>query len=312
MSGTRLAERYELIERIGTGGMAEVWRALLHGEAGFRRPVAIKRVLPNLATQQEFAAMFVEEARVVSMLQHPNLVQVHDFVRDAKGRFFIVMELVEGLDLGRWILHFVQRGEPTPWRVVAAVGAQIARGLAAAHGRTDEQGQPAPIFHRDVTPSNVLLGVHGTAKLTDFGLARAMDRVTMTTPGVVKGKLAYVAPELVSGQRASAGSDLYSLGVVLWEALAGRRLFGQVDDMKLFMLVGQGAAAPLAEHRAGRPPALYQVIERAMARRPEERFASGLALADALGAVLRAEGADVDPVELGTHVADVRRAMAAG
>ena len=184
--------------------------------------------------------------------------------------------------------------------------------VGAAHGRTDEQGQPAPIFHRDVTPSNVLLGVHGTAKLTDFGLARAMDRVTMTTPGVVKGKLAYVAPELVSGQRASAGSDLYSLGVVLWEALAGRRLFGQVDDMKLFMLVGQGAAAPLAEHRAGLPPALYQVIDRAMARRPEERFASGLALADALGAVLRAEGADVDPVELGTHVADVRRAMAAG
>ena len=205
--------------------MATVWRGCVRGAAGFARTVAIKRMLPSLSESEDFAAMFVEEARVVADLSHPNIVQVQDFGLDERGGYFIVMEWVEGLDLGRWLFSHRRDRVPTAWQSVVTVGAAIARALYCAHERVDGEGRPAPVFHRDVTPSNILIDVYGVPKLSDFGLARAMDRITLTTPGVVKGKLAYVAPELVGGHKASSASDVYSLGVVLWEALAGRRLF---------------------------------------------------------------------------------------
>jgi serine/threonine protein kinase len=188
--GRLLAGEYELVEPIGEGGMATVWRGLTHGAAGFSRKVAIKRVLPGLATDAKFGAMFVEEARVVAELAHPNIVQVHDFDQDEKGLFFIVMEWVEGVDLGRYVRTFTRAGEVTPWPYVAAIAIEVGKALAAAHERRDDAGNPAPVIHRDVTPSNVLLGVGGIAKLADFGLSRAADRASMTRPGTVKGKLA--------------------------------------------------------------------------------------------------------------------------
>ncbi|MEM9069401.1 MAG: serine/threonine-protein kinase [Myxococcota bacterium] len=185
------AGKYELLERIGFGGMAEVWRAHAHGEAGFRRPVAVKRLLPNLAGDEVFGAMLLEEARVVAALDHPNIVQTIDFRREDDTQFLLVMELVDGINLGSWIRHHQRARETTPWPLVAMIAMDVLRALSAAHERKDEQGRASPIFHRDVSPSNVLLGKHGNVKLGDFGLARAMDRVTLTTPGVVKGKLSY-------------------------------------------------------------------------------------------------------------------------
>lgn len=184
-----VAGKYELVAPIGEGGMASVWLGLTHGAAGFTRKVAIKRILPKLAVDSGFAALFVEEARVVSELQHPNIVQIHDFDRDADGRHFIVMEWIEGIDLDSYIRSFA--AAPTPWALVTAIGIEVLRALAAAHERLDSAGEPAPIIHRDVNPANILLGANGVVKLADFGLSRAMDRVSMTAPGVVKGKLGY-------------------------------------------------------------------------------------------------------------------------
>ena len=196
-----IANKYELVAPLGEGGMASVYRGLTHGAAGFTCKVAIKRVLPNLAEDAAFVAMFVEEARVVSELQHPNIVQVHDFDRDDEGRYFIVMEWIDGIDLDGWIGSF--DSAPTPWHEVAAIGVEILRGLGAAHERVDAQGNLAPVIHRDVSPHNVLLSVQGIVKLADFGLARAADRATMTAPGTIKGKLGYMAPELVKRAPAS-------------------------------------------------------------------------------------------------------------
>ncbi|MBX3249360.1 MAG: serine/threonine protein kinase [Myxococcales bacterium] len=303
----RLGGRYELLDVVGRGGMASVWRAHHHGVAGFRRPVAIKQLLPSLAANDHVAAMFVEEARVVSELSHPHVVQVHDFGRDDDGQYFIAMELVEGTDLGSWIVRHVKVGKPTPWRQVVAIVQDALRGLAAAHERRDEKGVRAPVFHRDLTPSNVLISRHGQAKLADFGLARAMDRVTMTSPGVVKGKIAYVAPEMIAGARASEGSDLYSLGVVLWEALAGRRLYEGVSDLELFVRVGRGEVPPLREVRTDLPEGLCAAADRLLAKHPDERFRSAAAAREALRDVLRADARDgggpLEPEDVAAYLA---------
>lgn len=282
--------------------MATVWRGLTHGEGGFTCPVAIKRMLPALGDNLEFAEMFVEEARIISGLQHPNIVRVHDFVRDRRGNYVIVMEWVEGIDLGRFVRAFVEADRTTPWRVVASAGAQVLRALDAAHSRRTLMGEPCPVFHRDVTPSNVLMNTYGAAKLADFGLARAMDRVTITSPGVVKGKLAYVAPELIAGARASSQSDLYSLAVVLWECLAGRRLFEGKNEMELFVNVGRGKIPPLEEQREGLPTALLEAIGRGLTKNPDDRFERAGAMAEALEKMLAEHASDPLDVVFGDAV----------
>jgi serine/threonine-protein kinase len=249
--------------------MASVYRGLTHGAAGFTCKVAIKRVLPNLAEDAAFVAMFVEEARVASELQHPNIVQVHDFDRDAEGRYFIVMEWIDGIDLGAWIGSFTT---PTPWHEVAAIGVEILRGLGAAHERVDAAGKPAPVIHRDVSPQNVLLSVQGIVKLADFGLARAADRATMTAPGTIKGKLGYMAPELVKRAPASEKSDLYSVGIILWEALAGKRLFGGTDAYDQIRKILANQIPQLRDARPDVPLPLAEVVHTALSFDPGDRF----------------------------------------
>lgn len=277
--GDIIGGKYHLIRVAGSGGMATVWRALNRADADFTRPVAVKAMHPQLAEDHEFARMFVEEARVVSGLLHPNVVQVLDFIHDDKDGYFIVMEWIEGIDLRRWLLSFRDRKGLPPWDLVALIGTDILRALAAAHGSNEQS--PA-VFHRDVTPANILIGQYGEVKLADFGLSRAMDRITLTVPGVVKGKLPYVAPEMLAGARASAGSDLYSLGIGLWECLAGQRLYNIQDPVKLFVAVGQAAIPSLAKIRSDLPEALLMVMDRLLKKEPEDRFASAQEAADAL------------------------------
>lgn len=281
MSQNWLAEKYELVGLAGQGGMATVWHGVTHGASGFTRRVAIKRLQPALARNEEFAAMFVEEARIVADLMHPNIVQIYDFCQDGEGTYFIVMEWIEGVHLGEVMTAFRRSGDALPWQPIIEVAAGVLRGLASAHHRPD-----APVFHRDVTPANILLSVHGEAKVADFGLARAMDRMTMTSPGVIKGKLAYVAPELLAGVRATAGSDIYSLGVVVWEALAGRRLFQGKNPVELYVQVGQAKVPPLHEVRADIPAHVAEVVGRLTARVPKERFEDAVVAAEALEALL--------------------------
>jgi serine/threonine-protein kinase len=297
-----IANKYELVAPLGEGGMASVYRGLTRGAAGFTCKVAIKRVLPNLAEDAAFVAMFVEEARVASELQHPNIVQVHDFDRDAEGRYFIVMEWIDGIDLFGWIESF--KGQPTPWHEVAAIGVEMLRGLGAAHERVDAQGKPAPVIHRDVSPQNVLLSVQGIVKLADFGLARAADRATMTAPGTIKGKLGYMAPELVKRAPASPKSDLYSVGIVLWEALTGKRLFGGTDAYEQIKKILANQVPQLRDIRPDVPLPLSEIVHTALSFDPSNRFEHAEEMQRALASLLKNHTEPTDDRALARSIKD--------
>jgi serine/threonine-protein kinase len=308
--GRLLGGKYELVEPIGRGGMALVWRALTHGAAGFRLPVAVKRIDPAFKGYPEVTAMFVEEARVGSALRHPNIVQVHDFGVDEGGDHYLVTEWVEGLQFGEWMQAFKLPERETPWPLVAAIGVEVLRGLEAAHARRDDQGKPAPILHRDVTPPNILIDEAGVVKLADFGMARAMDRSRMTRPNVVKGKLSYLAPELVLGEAPSVQSDLFSLGVVMWEALAMRRLFDAPTDVEVVRLLREGTIPLLSYMRASVPMGLTTTVHRALEREPRRRFGSAIEMLRTLTGVLRVLPDSMDAMALARSVVQVRELRA--
>jgi serine/threonine-protein kinase len=286
--GQLLAGKYEPIKPAGRGGMASVWLGLTHGEAGFRRRVAIKRLLQHRSKDAEFAHMFVEEARVVAELNHPNIVQIHDFGVDEYGCYFIVMEWVDGLSLDRYAGAFARRGRRTPWYLVAAISIEVLRALRAAHERVDEAGNPAPVIHRDVAPANILVGKNGIVKLADFGLSRATDRPSRTAPGVVKGKVSYIAPEVLEARSPSVRSDIYSMGVVMWETLSMRHLFGgDGTDVAIAMRVLKAKIPDLSELRPDVPEPLIAVVRRALAKDPDARFESAGEMLRALTTLLR-------------------------
>ena len=305
-----IAGKYELLERAGEGGMAVVWRGLMHGAAGFTRPVAMKQIKPALRHDERQVAMFVEEARLGSCLLHPNIAQVLDFVDDQQGAYWLVTEWVDGLDLGSLLRYYRSRQERIPWPLATLVGVGGLRGLAAAHERHAADGTPVPIVHRDVSPQNLLMGIGGAVKLSDFGLARARDRTSvLTTPGFIKGKLGYLAPELVGGMQASPQSDLFSMGSVLWEALSGHPLFTGKNDREVLRAIHRGQVAPVSDERPGLPKLLVFAIGRALCRTPNERYPSATAMAQDLEGALA--GALMSTLEiqlrLGRTVAEARR-----
>ena len=283
-----LGGKYEVLELAGEGGMAKVYRGQTHGAAGFTRPVAIKRVLAPLSQNPEFLKMFVEEARVVSELDHPNIAQIHDFDRDRSGEYYLVLEWVEGMTLAEWRQGYREHGNHTPWTLTAAIGIEVLEALHAAHVREDAEGRPAPVFHRDVTPQNVMLSNCGVVKLTDFGLARAMDRSSITKPGFVKGKISYLAPELTYEAEPSAQTDVFSVGVVLWEVLAGEKLFKGEDPLKVVGTIRDMEIPDLAQFRDDLPDRFREIIHRALRRNPNERYASSREMARELAGLLRA------------------------
>lgn len=281
---TLLGGRYRLGEEWARGGMARVYRGELLGAGDFTRPVAIKRMLPALGDDPDFARLFVEEARVVTALSNPHIVEILDLVFDDEQRACIVMEWIDGVDLGTYRGLHARIGETTPWPHIARAGLHTLRALAAAHERPE-----GPVIHRDVTPTNILLSTGGVAKLVDFGLARAGDRATITSPGVVKGKLGYIAAELIAGERPSARTDLYALGVTLWEALAMRRAFDGKNTIELMVQAGRGAIPELSSLRTDVPPELAAAVHRLCARDPGERFETARAAAEALATHLGAD-----------------------
>jgi serine/threonine-protein kinase len=300
--GRRIGNKYELVAPVGEGGMASVWRGLTLGAAGFSRKVAIKRVLPELAHDSKFAAMFVEEARVVADLAHPNIVQVHDFDHDDRGNYFIVMEWVEGLDLEKWIRAHRKSGHATPWAECASIAVGVLEGLGAAHERVDDLGRPAPVIHRDVTPTNILIAKNGIVKLADFGLAKAMDRASMTKPGTVKGKLAYMAPEILAGRPASVLSDLFGVGIVLWESLARARLYDGKTDVDVVLKAKEAKVPRIDELRPDIPLTLAEAVHTALAREPAERFETAREMRQTIASVLRSEPVPTGPDPLAESV----------
>jgi len=279
--------RYALYDAIASGGMATVHLGRLIGHVGFERTVAIKRLHPQFAQDPEFVSMFLDEARVVGRIRHPNVVPTLDVVA-ASGELFIVMEYVQGESLARLIKASVAQGSRIPPPFVATMMAGVLHGLHAAHEARNERGEPLGVVHRDVSPQNILVGTDGVARVLDFGVAKAAGRIQTTREGQLKGKLAYMAPEQVSGV-VGRGTDIYAASVVLWEALTGKRLFSGDNDAHVMKLVLEGRITPPSEIIPDLPPALDALTLRGLSREPADRFPTAkdmaLALEDAIAHV---------------------------
>jgi serine/threonine-protein kinase len=286
-AGDLIGRRYQLIELAGHGGMADVWRADVVGDLGFRRPIAVKQMHPGLADQPMYVQMFVEEARLGAGLESPNLAEIRDFVYE-NGNYYIVMEWIEGLDLGTWIRYHTHRNEAPRWELASAIGVGVLRALAACHERQGTDGQPCPVVHRDVSPHNIMITTRGLVKLIDLGLAMAPDRQTETTePGVVKGKMSYLSPEIVCGARPSPPADQFAVGSVMWETLVGRKLFDGPTDYDTYLRLRDCQVQPLKAYRPDVPADVVHLVNRALSARPEERYPSAREFARQIGTVLK-------------------------
>jgi eukaryotic-like serine/threonine-protein kinase len=314
--GLLIGGRYELLELVGEGGMSLVWKGVSRSTDLFTRRVAIK-VMKSFQAVQPHLDMFLEEARIGADLQHPHLIQVFDFVAHGTGArtdYCLIMEWIEGMDLRTLIKCMNRLDRPLPWALVAHVGVGVLRGLAAAHERKLADGSHAPVIHRDVAPQNILLGLNGCIKLADFGLARARDRASrLTAPGMVKGTLSYMAPEILRGKPACLASDQFSVGCALWEALAGERLFDGATDADVVVAIRSGHIRPLADRRPDVPPSLIAAIERSLSSDPDHRFMSARTMVQEIGDVLRHEGPFVDAdLVVATTIAQARDAPKLG
>jgi serine/threonine protein kinase len=280
--------RYVLLDRIGVGGMAEVFRAVMPGAEGFRRTFVVKRILGSLSQSASFVEMFVREARILALLDHPSIVQVYDF-GNVDGNYFLAMEYVRGRDLQAVLRRLRQTQRTCPPSIAMFVAREIAGCLGYAHDLCGPDGKALNLIHRDVSPSNIMCANAGGVKLLDFGIAKVFgdDPAERTERGAFKGKLAYMAPERVKREPIDGRSDLFSLGVVMWEMLTGRRLFRGANDLETLRNVLE-AAIPLPSSIAPDvPPGLDGVVMRALARDPAARYASGHELADELEELLQ-------------------------
>jgi serine/threonine protein kinase len=281
--------RYVLLELIGRGGMAEVYRAVAHGLEGFQRVFVIKRILKEKCATPEFVEMFVNEARISALLNHPNIVQIYDFGQ-IDGSYFLAMEHLRGKDLLSVLRQLRVAGMKMSPEVAAYLAQQVALGLDYAHTLT-HAGKNLRIVHRDVSPSNLMLLRAGGVKLLDFGIAKAAMEIrtdSETQAGLVKGKLSYVSPEQIRGATDIDGrSDVFALGVVLWECLTGRRLFFDRNDFQTMRNVIERPVPPPSTQREEVPAALDFIVLRALEREPKRRYPDAKTMADELEAVLQ-------------------------
>jgi serine/threonine-protein kinase len=273
--------RYAIFDRIAAGGMAAVHLARLVGQGGFARTVAVKRLHPQFAIDPEFVAMFLDEARLAARIRHPNVVSTLDIVA-GHSELFLVMEYVEGESLATLLRSVTERGERVPVGIAAGIMVQVLHGLHAAHEAKNDHGEPLDLVHRDVSPQNVLVGTDGVARVLDFGVAKAFGKLHTTREGQLKGKLGYLAPEQVLGHPVSRRSDVFAAAVVLWEALAGRRLFAAESEGDVLRRIMDGVVEPPSRHVEGLPDAVDAVVMRALAKEPADRFDTALAMAEAV------------------------------
>ncbi|HZX42166.1 MAG TPA: serine/threonine-protein kinase, partial [Myxococcaceae bacterium] len=260
--------RYVIRRKLAEGGMAEIFLAQSHGPEGFEKQVVIKRIRTALADDPSFVQMFIAEARVASRLNHANVVHIFDFDRH-EDSYYLAMEYVRGKSLAE--LHRRARllGRPFPPVLAAQISLEVARGLAYAH-RLTEHGQPLGLVHRDVTPHNVLVSYDGAVKLTDFGIAKASNRAS--TAGMLKGKFAYMAPEQARGEPVDARTDLFALGITVWELLTGSRLFDGDSDVAVLRAVQEREIVSPSSLNPGIDPVLSEVVMTALQRDPARRF----------------------------------------
>ncbi|HEV8320124.1 MAG TPA: protein kinase [Myxococcota bacterium] len=279
--GEKRFGNYVITGRLAVGGMAEIFTANLLGQHGFAKPVVLKRILPHLAEDEKFVNMFIDEAKIASLLQHPNLVQVFDF-GDVDGRYYIAMEHVRGVDCARLLRRAARRNMSIPTPLAVHIICEVLRGLDYAHAATDLQGHPLQFVHRDISPSNIFISMSGDVKLGDFGIARTTDRVARTSTGALKGKLGYLSPEQVAGREIDHRSDLFPAAVVLIELITGRPLFARDNELSTLLAIRDARPQGFTRDPLAIPDDLYGVLRKALARNPDERYATAGAFREAL------------------------------
>lgn len=263
--------RYLLLDRVAAGGMAEVWRGKVVGEDGFQRIVALKKILPHVAEDEDFITMFRDEAKITVQLQHSNIGQVYDFNR-VDDVYFIAMEYISGKDLKSVWKHLRQRRQVLPVELALYIVQQMAEGLDYAHRKRDNFGTELGIVHRDVSPQNVLISWDGEVKVIDFGIAKAANKLGRTQAGVLKGKFGYMAPEQIRGLGLDGRSDVFALGVVLWELLCGRRAFTGNSDFELLEKVRSVDVQRPREANPNVPEGVDAIVMKALAADRDERY----------------------------------------
>jgi serine/threonine protein kinase len=283
---------YEVYERLGLGGMATVCRAKKRGPAGFERSVALKRMLSHLSEDQSFVASFIREAKVSSLLVHPNIAQVYDFGR-INGTYYIAMELVPGFDLRKLLRYANRANESIPLAVVLSILGEMCDALEYAHNCLDEQGTALRIVHRDISPSNIIVAHTGHTKVIDFGIAKANSRQLHTESGQVKGKLGYMSPEAALGMQIGPVSDVFSMGVVAWELVTASPLFSARSDFETMRKIREAEVQPPSTHNPACPPDLDRLIMSALVRQDQHRLASASQFRRGLDAVAAREGIHV-------------------
>lgn len=276
--GTRIGP-YKLRDKIAQGGMAELYIADYLREDGFKRQVAIKKVLPHLAENQEFIKMFIREARLAALLQHPNIVQIFDFGK-IQDTYVIAMEYIQGLNLGQIMARL---NSPLPLEMAVFIIMKIALGLDYSHKRKDDDsGRPLGIVHRDISPQNILISALGEVKISDFGISKATTEPSLTQAGVIKGKLSYLAPEQALGKPADHRADIYSLGLVFHEVLTGQRLYQFDSDIEAIRKIPEMDIPPLSTLRPDLPEDVDRVVMKCLEKNRDFRYSDARALHDDL------------------------------
>lgn len=283
--------KYFLVDKIATGGMAEIFKAKTYSHGGFENLLVIKRILPHIGENEDFIEMFIDEAKVSVALQHPNIVRIYDFGKILEN-YFIAMECVDGKDTRNVLRKLAKKREYLDPKFCAYIAHEACKGLAYAHSKTDLQGNPYGIVHRDISPSNVLVSYEGEVKIADFGIAKAESNAYQTRDGVLKGKFEYMSPEQATGKEIDARSDIFAIGIILYETLTGRRLFKTESEIATLKRIRDCDFEPPSRFNPAIPEKLEKITMKALARYPEDRFQTAKEMIGELHAFLFPETPD--------------------
>lgn len=265
--------KYTLIDRLAVGGMAEIFLAKQVGLEGFEKTIVIKRIRPHLSKQTTFVRMFLNEAKLAAQLNHPNVVQIYDLGKISDS-YFIAMEYISGRDMRRVIPKAESLGIPFPMVYALKIASSVCEGLYYAHQKTDLHGNPLSIVHRDVTPENIFVSFDGTVKMLDFGIAKAANQIEQTRAGEIKGKLSYMSPEQCSGKSLDCRSDIFSLGVVLYEWITGFKLFTADSEVAILKTITEGKIYAPSYFKADIPEAVEHILMKALEKNRDSRYQS--------------------------------------
>ena len=282
--GVRFGQ-YVLLEKIATGGMAEVWKARMRGVEGFQKIVAIKKILPHLSDNREFIDMFIDEAKLAAQLNHNNIIHIYDLGK-IQNSYYIAMEFVEGNDLKTLLRRAQERMQPLSIELSVFIASKVAAALDYAHRKRDFENRDLGLVHRDVSPQNVLISEEGDIKLCDFGIAKAASKASHTQAGALKGKLQYMSPEQAWGKAIDRRSDIFALATVLFEMLTGRQLFNGENEMSILEQVREARVEPPSKYNEEVTPEIDRIVLKALAKEPENRYQTAAEMARDMDAVL--------------------------